>query len=121
MSDPNGLLGDTADIPKAESKKSNAAAQAAPASTSPPSTPVQPAVVPDPAVKTPPAGDGDLHIDKEADAGEDSIPVRVLTKCEHGKPNDVVELSRRDARIAKDAGTVCDHPASVAFARSLRR
>ncbi|WP_186155651.1 hypothetical protein [Burkholderia gladioli] len=115
------MLGDTADIPKAESKKSNAAAQAAPASASPPSTPVQPAVVPDLAVKTPPAGDGDLHIDEEADAGEDSIPVRVLTKCEHGNPNDVVELSRRDARIAKDAGTVCDHPASVAFARSLRR
>ncbi|WP_334032965.1 hypothetical protein [Burkholderia gladioli] len=118
MSDPNGLLGDTADTPKAESKKSNAAAQAAPAAAS---VPVQPAVVPDPAVKTPPAGDGDLHIDEEADAGEDSIPVRVLAKCEHGKPNDVVELSRRDARIAKDAGTVCDHPASVAFARSLRR
>ncbi|MGZ0007167.1 hypothetical protein [Burkholderia gladioli] len=118
MSDPNGLLGDTADAPKAESKKSNAAAQAAPAAAS---VPVQPAVVPDQAVKTPPVGDGDLQIDEEADAGEDSIPVRVLAKCEHGKPNDVVELSRRNARIAKDAGTVCDHPASVAFARSLRR
>jgi hypothetical protein len=49
------------------------------------------------------------------------VQARVLLKCEHGKPNDVVELTGTAARAAERAGQVCTHPDSVAYALKLKR
>lgn len=46
------------------------------------------------------------------------VKARVLVKCEHGAPDDVVEL---DAAAAKAlAGVVDTDPAAVAYAESLK-
>lgn len=50
-----------------------------------------------------------------------SVQARVLLKCEHGKPNDVVDLSGAAARAAERAGQICTHPDSVAYALKLKR
>lgn len=50
-----------------------------------------------------------------------SVQARVLLKCEHGKPNDAVELSGEAARAAERAGQICTHPDSVAYALKLKR
>jgi hypothetical protein len=44
------------------------------------------------------------------------VKVRVLVECEHGKPNDVVEI---DSALVKSlAGTVDADPAAVEYAES---
>lgn len=49
------------------------------------------------------------------------VQVRVLVDCEHGRPNDVVELSATAARTAARSGQVDLHPDSVAYALSLKK
>jgi hypothetical protein len=44
--------------------------------------------------------------------------VRVLVNCEHGAPNDVVELTA--AEVKASAGLVDPDPAAVAYAESLK-
>jgi len=44
--------------------------------------------------------------------------VRVLAQCEHGVPNDVVELTAAELKAA--AGNVDPDPAAVAYAESLK-
>lgn len=54
-------------------------------------------------------------------AKEASVPVkvRVLIDCEHGKPNDVVEI---DSALAVTlVGTVDAEPAAVEYAESLAK
>ncbi|WP_133117930.1 hypothetical protein [Burkholderia ubonensis] len=121
--DPNGLLGDVP--PRAASKKP---AQA----TSPARDAGVPAVV-----ASPPVVDAQVTIespvldlapadalpnDSQQDVDVEAVvPVRVLVKCVYGMPNDVVDLPEVEAQIATRAGQVCDQPASVVFARALRR
>lgn len=46
------------------------------------------------------------------------VKVRVLVNCEHGTPNNVVEI---DAALVKSlAGVVDPDPAAVAYAESLK-
>lgn len=46
------------------------------------------------------------------------IKVRVLAACEHGAPNDVVELTSAEVKAAAD--NVDPDPAAVTYAESLK-
>jgi hypothetical protein len=46
------------------------------------------------------------------------IKVRVLAKCEHGEPDDVVELTAAEVKAL--AGIVDADPAAVTYAESLK-
>ena len=46
------------------------------------------------------------------------VKVRVLVKCEHGVPNDVVEVDAADVKSLE--GVVDATPAAVAFAETLK-
>ena len=46
--------------------------------------------------------------------------VRVLVSCEHGEPNDVVELDAAALKSAKSSGAVDDDSAAVEYAESLK-
>ncbi len=45
--------------------------------------------------------------------------VRVLVDCQHGKPNDVVELDGADLKAAEDAGLADSDKSAVAYALTL--
>lgn len=51
-------------------------------------------------------------------AAEKKVKVRVLARCEHGEPDDVVELSAAEAKAL--AGVVDADPAAVKYAESLK-
>lgn len=46
------------------------------------------------------------------------IKVRILASCEHGAPNDVVELPAAEVKAL--AGVVDPDPAAVTYAESLK-
>ena len=46
------------------------------------------------------------------------IKVRILARCEHGEPNDVVELSPAEVKALD--GVVDADPAAVKYAESLK-
>lgn len=48
------------------------------------------------------------------------VAVRVLTACNYGQANDVVEIPANEVDAAKSNGLVDDHPDAVAYARSLQ-
>lgn len=52
---------------------------------------------------------------------ERTIKARVLVECEHGLPNDVIELSSSVARAAERLGLVDTDKAAVAYASTLIR
>jgi hypothetical protein len=47
------------------------------------------------------------------------VPVRVLTPCRLGKPNDVVEVPKEAVNGLKELGCIDDHPDAVEFARGV--
>lgn len=49
------------------------------------------------------------------------VAVRVLSACQYGKPDDVVEIPADEIDGAKASGQVDDHPDAVAYARSLQK
>lgn len=50
---------------------------------------------------------------------ERTVKARVLVGCEHGLPNDVIELPSSVAKAAEKAGLVDTDKAAVAYAASL--
>lgn len=46
------------------------------------------------------------------------VKARVLVKCEHGNPDEIVELDAAEAKAL--AGIVDTDPAAVAYAESLK-
>ncbi len=50
---------------------------------------------------------------------ERTIKARVLVECEHGRPNDLIELPSQLAKAAEKAGLVDTDKAAVAYAASL--
>lgn len=53
------------------------------------------------------------------EAAIEMVPVRVLTPCRLGKPNDVVEIPKEAVNGLKELGCVDDHPDAVEFARGV--
>lgn len=47
------------------------------------------------------------------------VPVRVLTPCRLGKPNDVVEIPYEALNGLKELGCVDDHPDAIEYARGV--
>jgi hypothetical protein len=47
------------------------------------------------------------------------IKARVLADCEHGKPNDLVELEEADVKAGEKAGVLDGDKAAVAYAAKL--
>ena len=48
------------------------------------------------------------------------VPVRVLSACQYGKPDDVIELDGEALAVAVASGQVDAEPAAVAYAESLQ-
>lgn len=57
--------------------------------------------------------------EQDGEAGN-VIEVRVLTLCQLGVANDVVEVPKAAVEGLKSLGYVDDHPEAVAFAKSLK-
>lgn len=55
----------------------------------------------------------------EAPKGK-TTPARVLTDCEHGKVNDVVNLTAAELKQAEAAGQVDSDKAAVKYANNLK-
>lgn len=64
------------------------------------------------------AGQADLA-GQAATSKERQVRVRVLVDCEHGKANDLAELSASAAKEAEKAGQVDSDKAAVEYAASL--
>ncbi len=50
---------------------------------------------------------------------ERTVKARVLVECEHGRPNDLIELPSQLAKAAEKIGLVDTDKAAVAYAASL--
>ncbi len=50
-----------------------------------------------------------------------TVKARVLQDCEHGNPNDLVQLDEAIAKAAEKAGLVDTHKAAVAYAAALQQ
>ena len=50
---------------------------------------------------------------------ERTVKARVLVECEHGRPNDLIELPSQVAKAAEKIGLVDTDKAAVAYAASL--
>lgn len=56
---------------------------------------------------------------KTEKAAEGQVKARVLTDCEHGKPNDVCMLSADVCTVAQEHGLVDASAEAVAYAESI--
>lgn len=57
---------------------------------------------------------------EQATSAAGATKARVLVVCEHGRPNDVVELDAATLSAAVAADQVDPHPDAVAYALSLK-
>jgi hypothetical protein len=67
------------------------------------------------------SGEGNSKAARSPSRSRQPIQVRVLVDCEHGKPNDVVELPVGVARAAAIAGQVDPDESAVEYALSLKK
>jgi glucose/arabinose dehydrogenase len=81
----------------------------------PPTTPTGTAATP----SQPPAPTPSPTPTQSPAAATKVVRARVLTKCEHGDANDLVDLPEDVAKAAKEAGLVDTSKAAVAYAAGL--
>lgn len=55
----------------------------------------------------------------KAATAEGLVKMRVLTDCQHGKANDVVEVTQAEADTADKAAVGSTDPAGIAYAETL--